>query len=64
MEFDDVNLTFFHICPFIVANFNEKYELSVDILKVHFFGKKLALRVMKSDKNCVSYYLKILTIEL
>ena len=35
-----------------------------DIMKVYFLGKRLVLHLIKSDKNCVSYYLKILTVEL
>ena len=54
----------FQVCPFIVANFNKNFEISDDILKLHYLVKRLTLCLIKLDKNCRSYYLKRLTFEL
>ena len=63
MRFDKINLAnanlffiFFQVCPFIVVNFNQKYETSDDILKVHYLVKRLTLRLIKSYKNYHGYY--------
>ena len=46
-----------------MQNFNKKYELIGDILKVHFLAKTLTLCLMKLDQNCRSYCLKGITAE-
>ena len=66
MRFDDVNLEnlnfiFFQVCPLIVANFNKKYRISANILKVCSLMKRLSRHLIKSKKNYRNYYLKSLT---
>ena len=70
MWFDAVNLSnanlfhIFQVCPFLKKTLLKRYAISDNILKVHYLVKSSTFRLIKSNKNYHSYYLKILTVEL
>ena len=54
---------FLQDCLLLVANFNQKYEISDDILKADYLVNRLTLRLIK-QQNQRCYYLNSLAVEL